>query len=461
MFVVTLPISAKKNPAAFALRAKKAGADILEIRSDITPHVKPFRSALPLLLSVRGKSDQLVDLLAPAFVDIEECSESVWLPKGAKLILSYHDYKKTPALSKLKKIVQKMCSSNPWMIKIATHIDSYNDLLVLSDLQDFMNKKSIRSTVLGMGPKAHYSRITSPLRNVLTYATLDAADQVAPGQLPMSFYTLTKGRKKPKIYGILGGPHIVSSLSPVIHNALFRRHQIDALYSCFPSDNFVSTMTTLEKLQIKGLSVTAPFKHDAYELASQHDKTTKKLGVANTLVRSGKNWKGFNTDFIGIQKGYPALGHADSVAILGAGGALPSAIMAVQNLNPKARITVFARNPSKARRSLKTVDVTILHLKQAAATSANALICAISDDINVPLPLPSSKNAIAIDLRYGKETKFMKSARTKKFRVADGIPMLIHQAIEQFRHYTGQASYDDDALFLRTVLTSFLISHGK
>ncbi len=458
MFVVTLPASAGSNPRAFAQKAKKAGADILEIRSDLTPAVQPFSSPLPILVSVRGKSDQLVDLLNPAFVDIEASSESAWLPKGAKLILSFHDYEKTPTLSELKKIVQKMCSSQPWMIKLATFITSYKDLLTLSDLQDFLNKKSIRSTVLGMGPKAHLSRIASPIYNVFTYATLEAADAAAPGQLPMSLYSLTKGRKKPKRFGILGGAQITASLSPMIHNALFLRHKIDALYSCFPTEDFASTLTILEMLQIKGLSVTSPFKHDAFDTAEACDTVSKKLHVANTLVRFAKHWKGYNTDYFGIREGYPALASAKTIAILGAGGAVPSVILALRDVSPKAQITVFARDPAKARKALHISDVSVDALKNAASVRFDAVICAISDDLSFPLPSPVSRTSVAIDLPYGKETRFMKDARAKKFKVYDGIPMLIHQALQQFRYFTGKAPKKDDAEYLSKALQDYLSS---
>lgn len=461
MFVITLPPSAAKDPKAFALKAKRAGADILEIRSDLTPGVRQFHSPLPLLVALRSTNDDLVDALVPDFVDIEESSDTVWLPKKAKLILSFHDHDTTPALSVLKKIAQRMDTEKPWAIKIATFVKSYDDLVTLEKLQAWLKKDKKRSIILGMGPMAHLSRITSPLHNVFTYATLNAADAAAPGQLPMSLYALTKGRKNPKLFGILGGPHITASLSPVIHNALFQSHKIDALYSCFPSENFASTMKALTKLRVKGLSVTAPFKHDAFDTASKIEVFAKKLGVANTLVRSGKKWKGFITDSYGIYEGYPELESVQKVAILGAGGAVPSAILAVRSRSRSARVTVFARDPKKAKKNLQQFDVTVDDLVHASSFIADAVICAVSEDISLPLPSRASKKSIAIDLRYGKETQFMKAARAKNFRVRNGTDMLIHQALKQFRHFTGQAAYDDDASYLRPILTSFLSHHGK
>lgn len=454
MFVITLPPSAAKDPKAFAIKAKRAGADILEIRSDLTPHVQRFNSALPLLVSLRGSSDDLVDSLVPAFVDSEEGSDSVWLPKGAKLILSFHDYDGTPTVATLKKTALRMAKEKPWAMKIATLVRTYDDLLTLLKLQDWLKKTKQRSIVLGMGPLAHLSRVMSPLCNVFTYATLDAADAAAPGQLPMSLYALTKGRKHPKLFGILGGPHITASLSPVIHNALFARHKIDALYSCFPSESFVSTMKALQKLEVTGLSVTAPFKHEAFNVASTKEKVAETLGVVNTLVRSQKKWKGYITDSYGIYEGYRQLAGAKNVAILGAGGAVPSAILAVRSRSPKADIIVFARDPKKAKKNLQKFEVIVDDLNNAEKFSVDAVICAVSEDVPVSLPVPSTKKSVAIDLRYGKETQFMKAARAKSFHVHDGTSMLIHQALKQFRHFTGkQLDTEKDARFLHSLLS--------
>ncbi len=459
MFVVTLPPSARKDPAAFARRAKREGADILEVRSDLTPRVMKFSSPLPILLALRGADHALLQHLKPAYIDVET-QDLASLPKTVKIILSFHDYEKTPTLATLKALTRAMQRQKPWAIKIATFVRTYDELVTLMKLQDWLQKSGQRSIVLGMGPKVHLSRITSPYRNVFTYATLSPSDASAPGQFPMALYRLLKGRKKPKLLGIVGGQHITASLSPVIHNALFMRHKIDALYSCFPSEDFSSTMKALEKLGVTGLSVTAPFKHDAFHVSSSRERVAEKLGVANTLLRSAKKWKGFITDSYGIREGYPALAGVKNVAILGAGGALPSAILAVRDRSPKAQITVFARDPKKASKNLKKFGVKIDALKNVTTFTADAVLCAISADVSFPLPLPASKHAIAIDLRYGKDTLFMQSARRKKFRVTDGTNMLMHQALKQFQYFTGKKAYDDDAAFLRPILNSFLSSHG-
>lgn len=458
MLVVTLPPSAAKHPAVFARQAKQRGASILEIRGDLTPHLAPFVSSLPILLSPRGYP--LVGF-KPFAVDLEldECDRSVERPKKAKLIVSAHDYDKTPALPRLKKIVLKMMKHRPWAVKIATFIRTYDDLLTLSALQDWLRQRGQRSVILGMGEKAHLSRVTSPLCNALTYASMDGHEASADGQLPLSFYGLTQGRVKPLLFGIIGGPQITASKSPLIHNALFQRHKVDALYSSFPTDDFAAAMRVLTKGGVSGLSVTAPFKRDAFTVSTDQESAVKDLGVANTLRRSGTAWHAFNSDWYGILHGYPELARAKKIAILGSGGAVPSAIRAVRKANPKATITVFARDPEKAQKTLASSGVQIAYISDSRKVSADAVICAVSEDKTLSFPSPASATALAIDLRYGKPTRFLVAAAKAGYRTRDGIPMLIHQALRQFQVFTGRDPAPSDAAFLTRLLSSS--SHGQ
>ncbi len=458
MLVVTLPPSAARNPAAFAKKAKQSGASLLEIRGDLTPHLTPFQSPLPILLSPRGYP---LDGFKAFAVDLElhECERSPERPKKAKLIVSIHDYDKTPALPRLKKTVLQMMKYRPWAVKIATFIRTYDDLLTLSALQDWLRQRGQRSVVIGMGEKAHLSRVTSPLCNALTYASLDGHEASASGQLPLSFYALTQGRTKPLLFGIIGGPHITASKSPLIHNALFQRHKVDALYSSFPTDDFAAAMRVLTKGGVSGLSVTAPFKRDACTIATDHEDAVKELGVANTLRRSGTAWYAFNSDWYGILHGYPELARAKKVAILGSGGAVPSAIRAVRKANPKAVITVYARDPEKARKTLAACRVQVEYISDSRKASADAVICAVSEDKTLSFPRPASSAATAIDLRYGKPTRFLVAAAKARYRTRDGVPMLIHQALRQFQVFTGQDPAPSDAAFLTRLLSS--PSHGQ
>ena len=90
-----------------------------------------------------------------------------------KFIISYHDFKKTPAQKFLHELVLKIKKHHPDIIKIATMVTKDDDNLNLFRLildKSFTEDKII----IGMGEKGQITRILGPiLGNYLTYASVD------------------------------------------------------------------------------------------------------------------------------------------------------------------------------------------------------------------------------------------------------------------------------------------------
>ncbi len=432
MFVVTLPLSAAKDPKTFALRAKSAGADVLEIRGDLTPDVAAFDSPLPLLISPRHTGPILMKNLKPSFIDLE-LDEGMEIPKGVTVIRSFHDHEKTPPLIDLLKIAERLDSGD--IVKLATFVHSYDDVRTLMELHARLKRKHV---VLGMGPKAHLLRMLSPLQNILSYTFIDDGDQAAPGQVPLSLYKMTAHCQQPKLFGILGGAQVSKSLSPIIQNTLFQRHGFDALYSVFPTDDLQQAWTTLTAMGVEGFSVTSPFKESIIPLLDELEPEAKTIGSVNTVIRKESRWVGANTDVIGLQKGFDWNG-AQSVVILGSGGVVPAIIRCCQSKGIDD-ITVLSRNTEERSR----FGVREGPLEDIATAKADVMVCAITDDID--LPLPETSNGRAFDLRYGNPTKFLTATAAHGWHTADGLSMLIHQALEQFRLFTGVTSTPEDRI---------------
>jgi shikimate dehydrogenase len=440
-----------KHPTAFARKAKRAGADILEIRGDLTPRVRQFASPLPILLALRGASEELIRTLRPKYLDLELGEKVEKTPVRIKSIRSYHDYRRTPSLRELRVIVGKLRQERPWMIKIATVVRTYEDLRTLETLRVRLERARVRAVVLGMGEKAHLIRALSPLHSPLTYAYLDGSAPSAPGQLSLSFTRSEKHLRSPRIFGILGGSQVTQSLSPAIHRALFQRAHVDALYARFPTENLSDAWTNLGALGVRGFSVTAPFKRAILRYAKRVDPLAKKLRSANTMMRTKQGqWMAFNTDVHGFGCGYPFLKSCTRVAILGAGGVVPAVIEALSRICPSAEVTVYARNVRKATKVL-TKGTEVRLLSELRRRPADAIICAIPKDIRVALP-PAKKGMQAIDLRYGGETKFLSSAKRAGYRTHDGLSMLLHQALAQFQLFTGRRVRSDAALRIKRIL---------
>lgn len=448
MFVVTLPSSASKQLQTFAERAKAAGADVLEIRGDLTPDISPFESPLPFLISPRGTGSKLLKNLNPSFIDLE-LNETVEIPNDITVIRSFHNHEKTPPLAELQKIAATMLATKPDILKIATMIRSYDDLRTLDALQKEI-PSSQKRIILGMGPKAHLNRMLSPLKNALTYSFIDHGEESAPGQVSLSMYKLTAHCKNPKIFGTLGGVQVSQSLSPVIHNWLFHRHGIDALYCAFPTDDLRDAWTALAEMNVSGFSVTSPFKESIIPFLDDVEGEAAAIRSVNTVIRKGLRSVGMNTDVAGLQSGYDWNG-IRSVAILGSGGVVPAVIACCAG-NGITDITIYSRNAEKremlaARHHLHTEP-----LEGLKRSNPDRIICTISEDIDVDLP-DATTGSSAIDLRYGRLTKFLAATKKRGWQTADGLPMLITQALEQFRLFTDISSTKEDALEIERTLS--------
>jgi shikimate dehydrogenase len=450
-YVITLPKIFGEELTKFLTTEKQHRELLVELRGDIyIPNDDQFFShsykkndSHSFLYSPRGHYDQSVlERFKPAYIDIDlECDgEEIFssLEEDQKLILSHHDYHCVPSLEKAEEIVQKMCSFSPWMIKFVAYIQDYSDLLRLETIRELLNKKYVQYSLFGMGPKAHLTRVLSPLQNCFTYTYLDAYPPSAEGQLPFSFYQYLQKREHPALYGIIGGEQIQRSLSPSLHNKAFQEKGRDAVYSCFPTDNFSGTMKILEQLGLHGLSVTAPFKNNAMEYADVCSSTVQTLGVANTLIRKNGKWHAENSDVDGVIEGYPQLQRAKNIAILGAGGVVPAVLMALEKINPEIEIDIYVRDLQKAKIQLQGWKCSLYPLSTLKKKIYDAVVCAITEDVLLPLPEPKNTKSIAIDLRYGDETKFLQQARKKGFRRLSGIFMLRAQAEKQQEWFQSQ-----------------------
>jgi 3-dehydroquinate dehydratase I len=100
-----------------------------------------------------------------------------------QLLLSYHNYEGTPAITELVKLLNHMRSINPAIIKIATYVKKMYDVPTLSSLL----RKRLRGeklVVIGMGKKGEVTRLTfPPAGSYIAYVTMSGAKNIAPGML--------------------------------------------------------------------------------------------------------------------------------------------------------------------------------------------------------------------------------------------------------------------------------------
>lgn len=192
-----------------------AQADVLEIRLDVlaAQDFSVFLEALPgakLLFTCRpewegggfrGSEEARVEILAAAaaaggaLLDIElRTAEELRTPliksaqrSGAKVIVSWHDFKTTASSQALESILQEQYRSGADWGKIVTTPRDFRDVLRVLNLQDSAAEIGFPLCAFCMGKIGMISRIaTLGLGGVMTYAAPDGGKSAAPGQLPAS-----------------------------------------------------------------------------------------------------------------------------------------------------------------------------------------------------------------------------------------------------------------------------------
>jgi len=247
-------------------------------------------------------------------------------------------------------------------------------------------------------------------------------------------------------YAVIGNP-ISHSKSPQIHAEFAKQTNQDISYKPIlaPLDEFEVTVRRLMDDGYKGVNVTVPFKLQAFLLSDTLSPLAQLADAANTLILNRKNIQGHNTDGLGlindITKNLGTNLQGKRVLLLGAGGAAEGVFQPILEQNP-AILVVANRTLEKAQKMVnkspnKASASTFGALQGQFDIVINATSTGISD---IALPIPSSifsKDCLAYEMMYGRETPFMKLAKENGAQVTDGLGMLVEQAAEAFYLWRG------------------------
>lgn len=210
-------------------------------------------------------------------------------------------------------------------------------------------------------------------------------------------------------------------------------------------------MAGLHALDALGANVTIPHKEAVCGLAEERAPEVRATGAANTLVRTETGWRAHNTDITGFL-GPLADDDLDGLeaTVLGAGGAARAVVYALLTAFAPTRLTIASRRPAQAEAlatSLRDYDA---HRALAVASlpdapSARLVVNATPlgmhgmEDLS-PQPHASlGPGQIAYDLVYRPaQTRFLREAQAGGARTIGGLPMLIGQAAESYRLWTGR-----------------------
>jgi shikimate dehydrogenase len=261
---------------------------------------------------------------------------------------------------------------------------------------------------------------------------------------------MTSGTKPPAAC-LIGWP-AAHSRSPLIHHYWLRTLGIAGGYviEAVPPDEFKDFIFRLSLRGFVGANVTMPHKERALAL-SKPDERARAVGAANTLWFENGELCSTNTDVEGfinnLDASAPGWDGCEDALVLGAGGAAHAVVFGLLDRGIK-RVHLANRTIARARVMADQFGANVLPVAWDAQGDilprAGLLVNTTSLGMKGQPPLELDvgrlpSHAVVADLVYVPlDTPLLAAARVHGLKTADGLGMLLHQAVRGFELWFGR-----------------------
>lgn len=457
--------------------AARLGARLLEIRLDFIARAPDLRRLLenkpcPMIATIRRREDGgrwsgteearrtlLRQCIVGGFdwVDLEtDVADEIKRFGPTKRIVSYHNVENVP--ENLEEIYERMCQQDADVVKVAVTAQEISDNFRVLNLLKNAKKPTIAHCMgdLGFPTRLLGLKYGAPF----VYAAFNEDRIIAPGMPTMwdlqHSFPVDRVNAETRVFGVIGDP-VSHSLSPTLHNRLFREHGINGLYLPFrvPRGQLEAHLSTFFVVPVRGYSVTIPHKEAAAQLAARSSEVVQRTKAANTLIlgSDGTSFEAHNTDYQAIldslldalppgEDGSPPTLEGKMVLLLGAGGVARAVAHALKSAG--CVLTISNRTPEKAHRLGTEVEGRVLDWMARHTASCDIVINCTSvgmhpnvDDIPIHAGF-FQPTMLVVDTVYNPETTlFIKEAKLRGCRTVTGVEIFVRQAAIQFELFTG------------------------
>lgn len=251
---------------------------------------------------------------------------------------------------------------------------------------------------------------------------------------------------------VIGWP-VEQSRSPLVHGYWLKKYGIDGSYTkeAVPPEEVATFLHSLADRGLVGCNVTVPHKAAAFEAADVREDSAMAVSAANTLWLEGGKLHAANTDTYGFMRHLdltaPGWKVANKpVAILGAGGAGRAIVYGFLQAGVD-EVRIFNRTRARADALAKQfgAHVKVMDWGERERASRDAAVLVNTTTIGM-----NSKGSLEIDFTgfdpscvvcdtvyVPLETELLAKARSCHLRTADGLGMLLHQAVPGFEKWFG------------------------
>jgi len=462
--------------------AARRGARLIELRLDFLAKAPDFKRLLenkpcPVVATVRrpddggrwpGSEDARQTLLRQCivggfdWVDLEtDIADKVRRFGTVKRLISYHNLREVPA--DLEAIHERMCNQDADVVKIAARVQNPGENLRLLDLVRNAKKPTVAFCLgdFGMASRLLAVKYGAPF----TYCAFNKERGIAPG-LPSfdemhRLYHYDSINADTQVFGVVGDP-VAHSLSPLVHNFVFRHLGVNAVYVPFrvPRDTLTTFIKEFDSLPVQGYSVTIPHKETAAALTVFHDPPVTTTQAANTLIRREEDgavkWAAYNTDYSGavdsllaelakVKEGEETVTSLQSrpTLILGAGGVARSIAHALQREG--ALLTIASRTTERSKKLADELNCRYVEWNARHANPAHIVVnctpVGMHPKVDESPVHPSflKPGQVVFDTVYVPETTLLvKESRMRGCTVVTGVDFFVRQAAAQVRLFTGK-----------------------
>jgi shikimate dehydrogenase len=252
---------------------------------------------------------------------------------------------------------------------------------------------------------------------------------------------------------LIGWP-AAHSRSPLIHKYWLKTLGIAGDYriEAVEPAAFADFIAGLAGRGYRGANVTIPHKEQALALAlSVPDARARAVGAANTLYFKDGELRSTNTDVEGfinnLDASAPGWDRAGEALVLGAGGSSRAVLFGLLERG-MARIYLANRTPARAQALANQFGDRVTPIAWEAVREvlprAGLLVNTTSLGMKGQPPLDVAVDALpagatVADLVYVPlETELLKAAKARGLNTADGLGMLLHQAVRGFELWFGR-----------------------
>jgi 3-dehydroquinate dehydratase/shikimate dehydrogenase len=254
------------------------------------------------------------------------------------------------------------------------------------------------------------------------------------------------------VFALVGDP-VEHSLSPRLHNGLYRQLGFEALYLTFQVDDFGSFWLEMVEggilerfgMPLAGMSVTMPHKEIALAVAGASSPLAERIGAANTLIRREGVWEAETTDPEGVTRALEHRGielDGRQALVVGVGGAGRSAAVGLDRAGATVQLT--NRTAERGRIAANRLEMSFVQVEDVDVSSYDVLVNATplgrAPQQSLPLDLDRAREgAVVIDLNYSHQraTALVDAAQELGLEVIEGREILLGQGAPQFRMMTG------------------------